>query len=254
MSSPASPDVEVVEGETDGDLRAARRTLVFFAVALAACVTGFALVLTGGRGDDGGSTVADRDALDAPETVASIGPTPGDSVRRHVDERRAALDATEGRRVAVVSLTGYSTVDAVDDLLTDLELDRYLIAVVGGAATTTRDVAATVDDITEDAAEQLAEIEAIAPTVEDDPDYSTFYAEEIDRYRRLLEAAGGDGDDAVVFGFVVTGSASDLRALASRASVRVVDVGDSDRLDRDAPVRGIRPEETTTVGEPPFRT
>lgn len=251
MSSPGSPDVEAVAGGTDRDLRAARRTLVFFAIALAACVAGFVLVLTGGRGDDGGSTVADGGAADSPGTVASIGPPQGDSVERYVDERRGALDETEGRRVAVVSLTGYSSVDTVDDLLDDLELDQYLVAVVGGGATATRDVAATIADIVDEAAGQLAEIEAIAPTVEDDPDYSRFYADEIDRYRRLLDAA--ERDD-VVFGVVVTGSASNLRALASRASVRVVDVGDSDRLDRDAPVRGIRPEETATVGEPPFRS
>lgn len=237
----------------DQDLRAARRTLVLFVVALGAAAAGFVLVLTGNRGDDGGSTIADADveSSDAGDDVAAqIGPDRGSSVERYLDERRRALTEVEGERFAVVSLTGYSTVGTVDDLLADVELDRYLVALVGDGPRSTRDVESTVADVRADAEEQLAEIEKIAPTVEDDPDYSQFYAEEIERYRRLLEAA--ERDD-VVFGLVVIGRAADLRALGSRASVRLVDVGSSDSLARDATVRGLRPEETATVGEPPVR-
>ncbi|WP_436795668.1 hypothetical protein [Actinospongicola halichondriae] len=250
MSSPDSPEDPVSEA-VDRDLRAARRSLVFFVVALAAAAAGFVMVLSGSRGDDGGSLVAGQDAADDGDAVtARIGPSDGDSVDRYAGQRRVALEGVEGRRAAVVSLTGYSTVDTVDDLLDGLEFDRYLVAPVGSGPISTRDVAATMADVVDDATAQLAEIEEIAPTVEGDPDYEAFYAEEIERYRRLLDAAQGDD---VVFGVVVIGSASDLRALASRASVRLVDVGDSDRLDRDAPVRGLRPEETATVGEPAFR-
>ena len=211
------------------------------------------LVLTGNRGDDGGSTIADADVESSEagdEVAAQIGPDRGSSVERYLDERLRALTEVEGERFAVVSLTGYSTVGTVDDLLADVELDRYLVALVGDGPRSTRDVESTVADVRADAEEQLAEIEKIAPTVEDDPDYSRFYAEEIERYRRLLEAA--ERDD-VVFGLVVIGRAADLRALGSRASVRLVDVGSSDSLARDATVRGLRPEETATVGEPPVR-
>lgn len=237
----------------DPDLRAARRTLVLFVVAVGAAVAGFVLVLVGDRGDDGGSTIADA-GLESPVapdgSTAHIGPEAGTSVDRHIEERSRALSEVEGERVAVVSLTGYSTAETVEDLLSDVELDRYLIALVGDEPRATRDVDSTIADVRDEAEEQLAEIEKIAPTVEDDPDYSQFYAQEIERYRRLLEAA--DRDD-VVFGVVVEGRTADLRALASRASVRLVDVGSTDSLDRGAPVRGLRPEETATVGEPPVR-
>ena len=254
MSSAASPDDPPADDAptADPDLRAARRTLVLFVVALGAAAAGFVLVLAGNRGDDGGSTIADAgiQSSENADVTAQIGPEPGSSVDRYLDERRQALTDVEGERAAVVSLTGYSTVETVDDLLTDVELDRYLIALVGDGPRTTRDVDNTIADVRADAEEQLAEIEKIAPTVEDDPDYSQFYAEEIERYRRLLEDA--ERDD-VVFGFVVVGRAADLRALGSRASVRLVDVGASDSLARDATVRGLRPEETATVGEPPAR-
>lgn len=253
MSSPGSPDDPAVDDRPDDpDLRAARRTLVLFVVALGAAAAGFVLVLSGNRGDDGGSTIADAGVESSGSDVATaeIGPERGSSVDRYLDERQQALTEVEGERAAVVSLTGYSTVETVDDLLADVELDRYLVALVGDEPRATRDIENTIADVRAEAEEQLAEIEKIAPTVEDDPDYSQFYAEEIGRYRALLDAA--DRDD-VVFGIVVVGRAADLRALGSRASVRLVDVGSSDSLARDAAVRGLRPEETATVGEPPVR-
>ena len=57
----------------------------------------------------------------------------------------------------------------------------------------------------------------------------------------------------MVHGFVVTGTVAELRALASRASVRLVDLGRSDVLARDAAVHALRPEETERAGEPMFR-
>ena len=252
MSSTGSPDDPSGDGTVDPDLRAARRTLVLFVVALGAAAAGFVLVLTGNRGDDGGSTIADADSesTEADDAAAQIGPERGSSVDRYLAERRGALTEVEGERAAVISLTGYSTVETVDDLLADVTLDRYLVALVGDEPRATRDVENTIADVRADAEEQLAEIEKIAPTVEDDPDYSQFYAEEIERYRTLLDASQRDD---VVFGIVVVGRAADLRALGSRASVRLVDVGPSATLARDATVRGLRPEETATVGEPPVR-
>lgn len=250
-SPESAPAPERGAAEPDGDLRAARRTLVLFVLAVGAALAGFVMVLAGGRGDDGGSTIADApDAVPGALGDVSIGPPPGESVERYVDNRRSALDEVEGRRVAVVSLTGYSTVETTIELLEGLDVERYLIAMVGDGPRTTRDVDGTRTDVVDVATEQLADIEEIAPTVEDDPDYSSFYAEEIERYRRLLDDA--DRDD-VVFGVVVMATASELRSLASRASVRLVDIGAADRIERDATVRGLRPEETATVGEPRFR-
>ncbi|MDE0803475.1 MAG: hypothetical protein OSA99_09140 [Acidimicrobiales bacterium] len=238
----------------DPDLRAARRTLGLFAVAVAAVVAGFVLVLTGSRGDDGAVTIAgDADPTDeaAGDDAGDgrIGPTPGQDVERYLADRRAALESVEGRRVAVVSLTGYSSVDTVEDLLDDLELDRYLVALVGGEPIETRSVDEAFADVVADAEMQLAELEQLAPTVED-PEFAEFYSDEIERYQRILDSA--DGGD-VVFGVVVVGTVANLRGLGSRASVRLVDVGDSSRVDQGVLVRGIRPEESATIGEPPFR-
>lgn len=245
MSSPPSTD--------DPDLRAARRTLVFFVVAVAAVVAGFVLVLTGNRGDDGAVTIAGPGVADEGEAdtapAGTIGPAPGQDVERYLTGRRAALEGVEGERLAVVSLTGYSSVETVEDLLEDLELDRYLVALVGGAPIETRSVDDAFDDVVADAEMQLAELEQLAPTVED-PEFAQFYADEIERYRRILDSAD-EGD--VVFGMVVVGTAADLRALGSRASVRLVDLSESEDIRRGMPVRGIRPEETATIGEPPFR-
>jgi hypothetical protein len=261
MSSPdsAEPDApaDLVPPGPDGpdpDLRAARRTLALFVLAVGATVAGFVLVSTGNVGDDGGTTVAG----DAPASPGSgavrIGPTDGVDVDRYIADRRAVLERVEGRQVAVVSLTGYSSPDTVDDLAEGLEVDRYLVAVVGGGPRQTEPGEDAVDDVVaaavDRAEEQLAELEELAPTVEDDPDYSRFYEREIDRYRRLIASAG---DDDVVHALVVTGTAAELRALASRASVRLVDVGDTDRIDDDTRAVGLRPEETDTTGSPKFR-
>lgn len=238
----------------DSDLRAARRALAFFAIAVAAVAAGFVLVLTGARGDDGAVTIAGApdpgaEPSDDGGSTERIGPSPGQEVERYVADRRGALEMVEGERLAVVSLTGYSSVETVEDLLENVELDRYLVALVGGEPIETRSVDDAFAEVVDDAEMQLAELEQLAPTVED-PEFADFYAEEIERYRRLLDSAD---QGAVVYGLVVVGAASDFRALASRASVRLVDVSESSRVDRGAPVRGIRPEETATIGEPPFR-
>ena len=242
-----------IDSADDSALRAARRTLVFFVVAVAAVAAGFVLVLTGARGDDGAVTVAgsaDSDPRSGEvDAAGDVGPQVGEDVERYLAARRAVLDSVEGERLAVVSLTGYSSVDTVADLLSDLELVRYLVALEGGEPIETRSVDDAFAEVVADAETQLVELEKLAPTVED-PEFSAFYADEIERYRRLLESA--DGGD-VVFGMVVVGSASELRGLGSRASVRLVDVSESARVDRDSPTRGLRPEETVTVGEPPFR-
>ncbi len=211
------------------------------------------MVLLGSRGDDGGATITGPStggvADEAPIAGDPVGPQEGESVERYVQARRAALDSVEGRQIAVVSLTGYASVETVADLIDDLELDRHLIALVGDEARATRSVDETIDEVVSDAEAQLAEIEQIAPTVEDDPEFSQFYADEIERYRRLIASAGEGG---IVYGMVVEGSAADLRALASRASVRLVDVVPAG-AERDASLLGLRPEEATTVGTPTFR-
>lgn len=242
MSDDASTDAP-------DDLGSARRTVLRLVAAVGALVFGVLLLRYGDSDEDEVPSVASVDADDDTITVA-IGPEPGTPLSVHVTERAAALRETEGRRVAVVSLTGYSSVETAEDLVGELDLDSFLVTMVGDEPRRTDDVAATRRRVVADARAQLEELEGLAPTVEDDPDYSAFYASEIERYRLLL--AEHERDD-IVHGVVVVGSVAELRALASRASVRLVDVGRSSTLARDASVRGLRPEEEATAGEPMFR-
>lgn len=240
----------------DRDLRAARRVVLLFAASLAAVVAGVVMVLLGARGDEGPPVLDPVDPSEDPSggsdsqvVTEAIGPAPGEDLASYVEAREAVLGAVEGRYVAVVSLTGYSTPETVEDLMGDLDLDSYLVAFVGDEPRRTSDIDETRDEIVEDAEAQLAEIEGLVPTVED-PEFVEFYRAEIERYRAVLDEP--DRDD-VVFGLVVHGPASELRALAARASVRLVDVGVSDRLSDGAVVTGLRPEERSVAGEPAFR-
>lgn len=243
-------------GADDGDreLRAARRTLVLLIVAAGAVLAGVVMLVSGDRGDDGSPKVErsiDDPVVDATvpdERVRSLGPAAGTAVGAYVDERTEALRNLEGDVVAVVSLTGYSTESTVEDLLEDVELDSYLVAVTGGGPRRTTDVDETVAAVVADAEAQLAELQELLPTIEDDPEFAEFYADEIERFRQIIDAENDD----VVFALVVTGTAADLRSLASRASVRLVDARDDVDLDAAA-VAGLRPEEREVVGEPPFR-
>lgn len=243
------PDAPIDPAGGAGDVTSERRVVRRLVAAVAALVFGILLLRYGDSDEDEAPSVASADEDDAAITVA-LGPPPGTTLSTYVPERRAALGPVEGRRVAVVSLTGYSSSDTVEELTDGLEVDSFLVAFVADEARRTEDVGRTRRSVADEARAQLEELEGLAPTVEDDPDYSSFYAREIERYRLLLDEI--ERDD-VVHGFVVTGTVAELRALASRASVRLVDLGRSDVLARDAAVHALRPEETERAGEPMFR-
>ena len=224
------------------DERAARRTVALFALAVLVVAAGVVVLLVDDRDDE-------RPTVDA--RVATIGPETGTPVPDHIAARRTALNATEGRRIAVVSLTGYVTVEEVDEIVGPaLERRASLVAFPGAEGRLTSDVDEARQIARTEAEGQIAEIESILPTV-DDPEFAAFYRGELNRYRRIVD--GTDRPD-VVYGAVVVGRAGDLRALASRTAVRLVDVGPPvDELDDDAELHGLRPEETVTAGEPRFR-
>ena len=87
----------------------------------------------------------------------------------------------------------------------------------------------------------------LIPTV-DDPALNDFYAEEVGRLDRALESPRPE----VVFAVAVRAPAPRLQALRSNADVRLVDVGPGD-LGADPKLRGLRPGETRTTGEPATR-
>lgn len=246
MSEPDSPEAPPTEAVTDPDAAAARRTLVLFGIAVAAAILGLAVVVLGTGGDD----VVERDDS-AP--ISDLGPRPGADLERYQTQAAESLAEAEGRRAAIVSFTAYvEEADARALLALDddpsVELRGWLVALPGGDPDVTTDVDRFREAAVAGAEQQIAEIERLLPTV-DDADFVEFYQDELVRYRALIDQA----DAASVFGAVVIAPASELRALASRGRVRLVDVGPSDDIAEGAVVRGIRPEETRTGGEPLVR-
>lgn len=244
------------------DARAARRTVRFFAVAVFVLVVGavFAFTVTRERDGDGSSRTSGQtgttSAAAAAAAVASIGPSPGAEVGPYLDERRPVLAAAAGERAAVVSFDAYlSEVDARAKVgsaqITPAQVDALLAAAPGGHPS-------TVDDGLEAWAKSQRqadtvdrdEIRKLLPTV-GDPVFKRFYESELVRLDAAIESASPTS--AVVFGMVVVAPADALRALATTAGVRLVDVGDGATPADGAIFRGLRPEETTKVGQPATR-
>lgn len=237
-----------LEESVDDGTAAAQRTLVLCAVALVVVIGAVVGSLFGVFGDNGESTVEPAAAVADDASTTSVGPRLGTDVATYVSQRRAALDASTVDSLAVVSFTAYLSDDEVGDLLGyDVSVSVRLVAFVGGEPTSTEDIDAARRAVRDDAEAQLAEVESIAPTVENDPDYEAFYAAEITRYRSLLDAI--DRPD-VVFAVVVTGSAQELQDLATKSQVRLVDVGSGVTAADNATFAGLRPEEVVVTGEP----
>ena len=221
----------------DDETTAARRTLAFFVVAVLTLVAGLAVALVG---DDAERTAAPR--------RGPAGPEPGADVVSYVDSRRERLAEVEGDHAAVVSFVAYLDPEEAREVLGAVEVSALLVALPRDEPRVTSDVDETRAAVRSLAKGQIAEIEPLVPTVED-ADFAAFYRAELLRYRAIL--AGLSRPD-VVFGAVVQARASELRGLASRPAVRLVDLAGS--LDADPSLaRGLRPEETLTAGRPRFR-
>lgn len=238
MSSTDSPD---------GDLRAARRSLMLFVVALAAGLVGLIVIANGWTDEDATDTRVGSGEIEA---AGSIGPDVGVEVAPYVDERAGHLREVEGRRAAVISFTGYVSGEEAATLVgDDLQREALLVALPGDSVRISGSPSDARAEAVAEAESQLEEIGSIAPTVEDG-EFASFYRAELIRYRKVLAEA--DRTD-VVFGAVVVGRASDLRAAASRAGVRLVDVGESAEVPDPGAMSGLLPEESITTGEPAFR-
>ena len=243
------------------DARAARRTVRFFAVAVFVLVVGAVFAFTVTRERDGGSgrtsgQTGTTSAAAAAAAVASIGPGPGAEVGPYLDERRPVLAAAAGERAAVVSFDTYlSEADARAKVgsaqITPAQVDALLAAAPGGHPSTVDDgLEAWAKSQRQTDTVDRDEIRKLLPTV-DDPVFKRFYESELVRLDAAIESASPTS--TVVFGMVVVAPADALRALAATAGVRLVDVGDGAAPADDAIFRGLRPEETTKVGQPATR-
>lgn len=250
MPSPDPGD----EGPTDEQLT--RLVLRGLAAVVTLTMAGGIATVAGRLDDRNDAEADDRD----PSTIVSdltpqggIGPLAGTAVAVYVRQRTAALPAAEGRRVAVVSFTGYRTPDEVRGALGGVEIERLLVAVPGG-----RPIEADSDEKLDDlvvrqraeAEEEREALVALLPTVED-ADFKAQYEADIARLTALLAAPAKVSD--IVFGAVVAGSADALRALATRPEVRLVDLGPDANIPTPGTVTGLRPEETTQAGSPETR-
>lgn len=246
--SPDEPDREPSLGSPGIGAWSAERVLFLFALALVTAGIGAALFVASNRDDpDDASGLSDADSSTAD---AAVGPDFGVEVEPYLAERRAALDAADGERVAIISFGDYVGEDVADERLADVEVGVLFVAFPGAESTATSDLETLREELTAEAESQLPELRSILPTIENDPEFAAFYAAEIERYEQVL--ASGTHPE-VVFGAIVRADADTLRELASTAGVRLVDVAETPVVRKGAALRGIRPEETTTVGDPPVR-
>jgi hypothetical protein len=229
----------------DREGRAARRALRLAGAALAALVLAVVATILAD-----GLRPGDRDSP-APQDATRLGPAAGVPVEPYAASRADALARVGGGepRVAVVSLVSYRPVAAVGDL--GVEVVAYLAALPGRAPEVV-----DVDGLAAWFDEQRASVEAdrdglaeLLPTVED-PEFRASYQADLDRDERILATLGPDAE--VVFGAVVRADGLALRRLAQRADVRLVDVFPR-AWSPSVPTAGLRPEETTTAGDPPTR-
>ncbi|MBW3614585.1 MAG: hypothetical protein KY439_04645 [Actinobacteria bacterium] len=191
----------------------------------------------------------------ASEPAGEIGPSPGRLVAPYLQARTRALAGARGRRSAVVSFADYLDEAAARRSLagTGIKVHSLLVAAPGGVPDeipATGSVGTFVRLQREEALSEKRALQELLPTVSD-PDFAAQYAQDLARVTSLarwLERPGG-----LVYGGLVTGPAEQLQRLARRPEVRLVDVGATDEVPDPGRRRGLRPEETASVGEPPER-
>jgi hypothetical protein len=210
------------------------------AVILAA---GVALLLT--RDDSDSDFGGEITLLDA------IGPLSGRDVPQYLFERERDLKNATDVRSAVISLDAYVKEADARKLVQGLNVRALIVAAPGGKPTVvTGDLATWADQARQDAATERGELEKLVPTFDpkEDVEFLEDAKAQIARLQRVEQAAAPDGD--VVFAIVVVAPADELRRLGETTGVRIVDMGVSATVPAMSRVRGIRPEETSTSGDP----
>lgn len=230
--------------------RRARRALIFLVVSLVVLLAGAGVVYAtrGGRSPGVASTRLLPGGSSAPE---AIGPANGDLVASYTAGRQQALQAAGGNRVAVVSLDQYLPAAKAGEMVGRMQVLTVLAAAPGGLGSV---VSGSIEQWQ---AEQRKTAEADRKSIQElldsrsvgDPEFEAFYRSELVRLDALQKSLVPDGP--VVYAVVVRAPVDELKALAAKPGVRMVDVGQSDRAASD--YRGLRPEERVKVGDPPTR-
>jgi hypothetical protein len=224
--------------------QAIRLIVRFVAAGLAVVIAGgIALLLT-----------RDNDEFDFGGEVTlvdSIGPLSGRDVAAYIFDRERELKEATDVRAAVISLDAYTKEADARKLVEGLNVRALIVAPPGGRPTiVTGDLATWADQARQDAAAERAEFEKLLPTydAEEEREFLDDAKTQIARLQRVEQAAAPDGD--VVFAIVLVAPADELRRLGETTGVRLVDVGTGATVPAMSRVRGIRPEETTTSGDP----
>lgn len=237
------------------DEAGARRLVIRAVGALIAFVlaAGLAVVLNEADGDNVVSSDDDGTLADGERLFSGGAPLAGTEIPAYVVRRKTALARAEGRVVAAVSFTAYTTEAEAREKVEGTTVRALLAAAPGGGPST---VEGSLDRwAVRERQEAEAEREGLVRMLTDteDPDFVAQFQADIARLAGLLQRLDAKGP--VVFGAVVEGDVPALRAVAGRPGVRLIDVV-ARRLGGDIDIEqvgGIRPEETTRAGDPPHR-
>lgn len=239
--------------------RTARLTLTLLAASFAVLIVGlvvFFTVRTLRQNDEAApSPVITEPKGISPEEAAKvaggIGPPAGADVVTYGQKRKVALASATGDRIAIVSFWNYTTEAKARALVADAEVMGLLAAAPSGQpALVTGALTAWVTAQTAEARAERDEISKLLPTVTDAP-FRTFYQSELTRLNRVINSIRPTGD--LVFGLVVRAPSTTLQALATKADIRIVDVGASAEPDAKPVYRGLRPEENSKANDPNTR-
>jgi hypothetical protein len=238
-----------VSVSTDRPPRFKREHLIWAAAAVVVVVLGVGLAaLVAQRRVDNKEKAQLLGQEESGGAVATIGPLDGTDITSYAAGRQSALRKATGDRAAVVSLDHYATETEARALAGKLQVFALLAAPPGGApSVVTGDIGAWAQQQRTDAAQQRDQTQELLKNGVDDPEYKTFYQQEVVRLNRLV--GGVDPKGKVVFGLVVTGPGTDLQALAKQPGVRLVDVASSAKVNDRTEYRGIRPEQNGTVNQ-----
>lgn len=186
---------------------------------------------------------------DSPATKAAVGPQAGIPIQVYIGQRHLALASAEGESTAIVSLREYVPDDGVQGIISGAAVLRYLVVAPGGAPEVTEDVARWRSGARRRALEERDALsEQISST--QDVEFSQIAQQDVDRLNKLIQSMDAKG--TVIFGAVVEGDAKALAKLVTHPKVRLVD-SILPSLANDSTIRGVRPEEVDTAGNPPVR-
>lgn len=240
--SPDGPEEFTDESARQMILRAMAALVAFVLCA------GIALAVT--RSDDS----ADDSAVVSTEaalTGTGTGPLAGTDVATYMEGRNRALQEARGRWVAVVSFRDYIAEEQFEARYESYDVKAKLVAALAGVPDV---VTGSLDQwaarARDEAKEERRQLASMRETT-DDKGFQDQFAADIERLGQFLDRL--DPNEPVIFGMVVSASADELRALADRPEIRLVDIigrRAPEQLDR---LRGLRPEETVQAGEPRTR-